>query len=560
MEYVPNLKLLEKQLLNIDKEFDLQVRIKRYLTMVQELIQFAQALGLNNPEDAARALFVSDYIITSSEVPPGTSDEKRNASVIKSFIKGLATRSPSSDSLMRIYYLAYKTAILIRRNDIIQADRGINRMSALLRLKDSFLTPYLFLAQKYLGKAPSDWELGILYAALKKTLPHQEIEALKDVPQSIEVPTLLHYTWKLMEMYALQKESSTNPNVTISNVNTTNTILIPDSSMPSIISVWNLNKNLREIAWTEPMVSLVNLLNVVDNENKSLIYLRARFKNTQLLLIREPTIPSKPLILLNTPADETNVSQVQSLLRLRGQEGRIWTTLEFTNLSDQQQVTETRKLVAVARKRKLVGIARPFRTSDDPRTELPTVYLPSFISEALTLDAVGDVPLFEKFDTVRESEYTLMGIIENNLNTGHISFLNQPGFDEAKSIKQSMDQIVSAINKVVFQIFDVDGESKFKPEELVYLLENNLKLLICITGNEDYILASIAITYVKETNQFGKLGKQMELDTFKRRMLHMRIGQLLNARRFTNLEEAVNRIFGSIMQDSRTSASEVYVS
>jgi len=79
----PNLDVLRETAKKIDEEYDLKTQIRRYKTMFSELVENASTLGLTGEDDAARALFVADFIVVSSEVPLSPTDEERRISVIR---------------------------------------------------------------------------------------------------------------------------------------------------------------------------------------------------------------------------------------------------------------------------------------------------------------------------------------------------------------------------------------------------------------------------------------------------------------------------------------------
>ena len=60
--------------------------------------------------------------------------------------------------------------------------------------------------------------------------------------------------------------------------------------------------------------------------------------------------------------------------------------------------------------------------------------------------------------------------------------------------------------------------------------------------NEDRLVATIGGTFVKNIVDW----KAKEEETLQRRTLHMRTGQLLQARRHTPFDEAVTRIYQDI--------------
>ncbi|MFV2015906.1 MAG: hypothetical protein ACC656_10780, partial [Candidatus Heimdallarchaeota archaeon] len=67
-----NESLITEILEKLDQEYDLKARLGRYESATPELIEFAANNGIPEVNDAVRALFISDFVITSSEVPEGT--------------------------------------------------------------------------------------------------------------------------------------------------------------------------------------------------------------------------------------------------------------------------------------------------------------------------------------------------------------------------------------------------------------------------------------------------------------------------------------------------------
>ncbi|MFX1535008.1 MAG: hypothetical protein ACFFDI_12355, partial [Promethearchaeota archaeon] len=239
MMEIPNFETLKELVDKIDQDFDLQTRLERYKSMASELVSAALAEGLNNEEDASRALFVSDFIITASEVPAGSTDEDRHKSVIQTFISGVSERGSSSDKLMRVYYLAYKLAIMIRRQDLFMANRGLARETGLLRLMDTHLTPYLAVCADVLGKESCGWELGVLSAALKRAYPHSEVQNFIDSPKSTDRGALVPIIWRLLKSYAEKQLVEVNITLVITNIQKSSGILVLDSTKSLMTGLWN---------------------------------------------------------------------------------------------------------------------------------------------------------------------------------------------------------------------------------------------------------------------------------------------------------------------------------
>ncbi|MHA2307603.1 MAG: hypothetical protein ACXACU_19665, partial [Candidatus Hodarchaeales archaeon] len=329
---IPNLVVLRDLSNNIGKEYDLENRLNRYKNLAPELIEFAQNNGLPTSEEAIRALFVADFIVTASEVPVGSVDEERYVSVIKTFIQG-KVRCESTDSLVQMFYLAYKTATLIRRQDLFMAGRGIDRKVALIRIKDSYITPYLQIASEILGEGSCGWELGVLSAALIRNYPEIEVNEYIMIPEHSKHRWITEPIWNLLKKYADRQKVETNQNAIIPNVNESQNILLFNSDDPSQISLWGIptsnkiQKNVQSITQTFDKDLKI--------ENLKLTFLKGIMQNSskKLFILKDPFASSKPMGIFISPVDEINISRIRTILNLRGLEDNGWKSV-FTKTEE----------------------------------------------------------------------------------------------------------------------------------------------------------------------------------------------------------------------------------
>ena len=330
MSVIPNLEVLKSIVNKINEEFDLEVRFKRYMTTSPDLVSEASGLGLTKNDDATRALFITDFIVTASEFTSGKSDEDRRKAIINTFIKALPQRCHSSDALTKIYYLAYKTAVLIRRSDIFMAGRGVDRETSLFIIQDIYLEPYLRLSKEILGDGLCGWELGIIAAALKRTSPDEETEMLKEAPKYTDRAMLVPFLWKIHNEYVKIQKVVMNTNMIIPNITTTSMIFLAQVKEDTLFSLWNLPsapKSLRDNK--KQLDSLLDFITKNDHD-KPLIYLRGKIQETNesYIFVRSPNISSPTLTLIKTTADEINVSEALTILGLRGTDVTGWKDID----------------------------------------------------------------------------------------------------------------------------------------------------------------------------------------------------------------------------------------
>ncbi|MFX0065369.1 MAG: hypothetical protein ACFFC7_24625 [Candidatus Hermodarchaeota archaeon] len=560
MMEIPNFETFKELVHKIEQDFDLQTRLERYKSMASELVSAALAEGLKNEEDASRALFVSDFIITSSEVPAGSTDEDRHKSVIQTFISGINERGSSSDKLMRVYYLAYKLAIMIRRQDLFMANRGLARETGLLRLMDTHVTPYLGVCANILGNESCGWELGILSAALKREYPHSEVQNFIDSPKSTDRGALVPIVWQLLKSYAEKQSVEVNETLVITNIQKSSGILVLDSTKSLMTGLWNcVQPDFSSKADKTALTPLTSFLKRIDVE-RHLIYLRGRILGTEenLFFVRNPFVNSKPFLVLRTTADEINVSELLTILQLRGLDYEGWLRItagkEKTSKIPVSAQTEEKGLLG--RIKSILGLSKPKdRKMDTPPPPISKKrLLASFLTHAITVDAVGDIKLFNMFDVERESEYFVEGALESDFERSKTNFLVEKKLGDPSRLATLLDGLDEVLEKAANHFFG--GEHQILPEEILFTAKDQRRHIITLAGNvsEKRIVGTIASTYVKDlTDWQSKKGEKL----LKRRTLLMRTNQLLTARR--NILEPFNkcleRVYG---EDLDQSVAEAY--
>lgn len=551
---IPNFETLKGLLGKIDQDFDILSRLTRYKTMASESVSMGLSLGLTSEEDTSRALFVSDFIITASEVPSGGTDEERHQSVIQTFISGINQRGASSDALMRVYYLAYKLAIMIRRQDLFMAGRGLIRETALLRLMDTHITPYLAVCADLLGNGSCGWELGVLTAALNRTYPHSEVQNLLGAPNSTDRAALVPIIRRILKSYAEKHPVDVNNNMIISNIENTKSILVLDSKKSLMTGLWNcVQPGFSSKADKEALTPLSDFLKKIDIE-RHLLYLRGRILGTleNFFFVRNPFLENKPFLVLRTTADEINVSEMLTILQLRGLDYKGW-LLEIKadegTPSKAPVFDQPEKEGLLAKIKRILG----FKKSEKRKLDKPRVskkrFLDSFLTHAITVDAVGDIKLFEMFDVERESEYTVEGALESDFERNQTFFLTEKKLGDPLEIATLLDGLDEVLEKAANHFFG--GETQILPEEILFTSQDKKRHIITLAGNvsEKRIVGTIASTYVQEVTDWQP---KKEENLIKRRTLLRRTNQLLTTRRttFETFEKSLERVYGTDLDQS----------
>ncbi|MDH5401891.1 MAG: hypothetical protein OEZ01_02715 [Candidatus Heimdallarchaeota archaeon] len=590
----PNLQLILDDYNEIDNEYDIESRLKRYESTNKDLIEFAQKNGLEDVLDAARALFISDYIVTSSEVPSGFTDEDRRKSIINSFVEGLK-RTDSTDKLMRIFYLSQKTGTHIRRNDAYLAGRGAERGTSLLMIKDFLLAPYLEKCQEILGEGSSHWELAILSSALLREFPDKELKKYHNIPQNYDLEKMVPVLWEFLNEYAQKNVVERNDNVVIPNIGDSQIFYVNNLGKLPLISTFRCDRRFvsnKEIDVLKPLIELL----ASGDESRKLLYMRGRIHkgDKNIILIRNPFIEGKPLIMFKTVADEINVTETISLLHQRGMERTGWTLIDnfsksitkstFENHEVEEEVEQEVEVEEVETKdipvmkssggffgkiKSLFGGGKTSTSTDGStkaksktkvkqtvkqkvvkkreKKEVISTELPTFICEAIGINALGDLGLFEIFDTIRESDYEIIGAMESDFQANKTSFLTNHNFIDYKEINTLLDGLDKVIEAAANNYFSDDHQ--IIPTEVLFVTSEEDRFIICMDGNEDRLVGTIGKTKIISSSIVDRR-TQIKTESFQRRTLHMRTGQLLNTRAHTPFDTATERIYKENIRDS----------
>ena len=84
------------------------------------------------------------------------------------------------------------------------------------------------------------------------------------------------------------------------------------------------------------------------------------------------------------------------------------------------------------------------------------------------------------------------------------------------------------------------------PEEILFVSKDNSRTIVCLESNDDRLVGTVGTTFVKDVVDW----RAKEEDIVQRRTLHMRTSQLLQARRHTPLDEAINRIYKNTFDET----------
>lgn len=584
-----NEKLITEILEKLDQEYDLKARLGRYESATPELVDFASKNGIPDVQDAVRALFISDFIITSSEVPQGTTDDERRINIFECFIDALTFRSNNSDHIMRAFYLAYNLAVQTRRNDSFLSGRGVPPETRIIMLIDTLIMPYLRTMIKLFESDNCYFEVAIISSALLIQFPKGEIDKVnKEI--TLDSSDLFPTLFRIMSDFVKFHDAGVNDTVVLPNMDTSRILYINSSADLPLLSTWK-TKSASNLETIDAINNLLKFLNDSDKEIP-LVYLRGELKGSSenFILVRNPRVEGKPLCLFATPAEEINVSEMMSLLTIRSKFDKNWVGVENATKSiydigyeekeiqkeefQDKEIEETEEVdVQVESKPKSGGFFGKIKglfggksdttteTKKEKRVKKKTIRekvvkkvkekiekktviahsMPAYLSQSIGVHALSDLRLFEIFDTIREAEYVVTGTLESNFAENKTTFLTIEDDEATANFAKTLDGLDSVIEAVINHYFITAPQ--ILPTEILFLSKEDKRSIICFNGDKDRIIGTIAKTYEKDITKWREGDKSQE--TVQRRTLHMRTNQLLSARVHTPFDAATSRIYGN---------------
>jgi len=317
--------------------------------------------------------------------------------------------------------------------------------------------------------------------------------------------------------------------------------------------LWNcVQPGFSSKADREALTPLSDFLKKIDIV-RHLLYLRGRILGTleNFFFVRNPFLDNKPFLVLRTTADEINVSEMLTILQLRGLDYKGWLEIKADEDTPSKAPVfdQPEKEGLLAKIKRILG----FKKSEKRKLDKPRVskkrFLDSFLTHAITVDAVGDIKLFEMFDVERESEYTVEGALESDFERNQTFFLTEKKLGDPLEIATLLDGLDEVLEKAANHFFG--GETQILPEEILFTSQDKNRHIITLAGNvsEKRIVGTIASTYVQDVTDWQP---KKEENLIKRRTLLRRTNQLLTTRRttFETFEKSLERVYGADLDQS----------
>jgi hypothetical protein len=415
-----------------------------------------------------------------------------------------------------------------------------------------------------------------------------------DKKVTLDGPDLFPTLFRSVSDFVKFHNAGVNETVVLPNMDTSKILYVNSSAKLPLISTWKTKSPSND----DTINSIKNMLDYLDNSDKEtpLVYLRGELKGTDdnIILVRNPNVKGKPLCLVTTPADAVNVTEMMSLLTIRSQLDKDWENIEngtksiydigyeehevpkeeyqTKEIEEREEVMvpgeakassggffgkikrlfgggsdstpQTKKEVRVKKKKVKEKVVKKVKQKREKKTVIAHS-IPPYLGQSLGVHALSDLRLFEIFDTIREGEYGVTGTLESNFAENSTTFLTIDDDETTNNFARTLDGLDSVIESVISYYFLNDPQ--ILPTEILYLSKDNKRSLICLNGDENRIVGTIAKTYEKDITKWREGDQKQE--TVQRRTIHMRTNQLLSARVHTPFDAATSRIYGDQITD-----------
>ncbi|MFX0208392.1 MAG: hypothetical protein ACFFDT_20585 [Candidatus Hodarchaeota archaeon] len=489
-------------------------QFERYKSMMSEDLEKFQEENACTKQEALLAMYVSDFVVTSSNLRDlSITDDERRVANLK-FCKVGLEQDLELDMLIYLHMLAQELAKTARLSYAQQLELGVPINVALVRLADTFVVPFLKFLRSLSDKIPLQWMVALTEGAIS------DIQASEIYEKIIEKNYLSNYREYLLADAALSSLQSfgklrtdqPNPHATVP--------LLAEST--GAILVRSISKNEEYFGYSEPLddkhlkrlhkeFSEVCTLTKFEKQNIEPIYYRAistsstQVLTRQIFLIRScpPNSDFESWFFLNTTADDLNLELNRRRLEERCQDIIGVLRRPVRKKKRPKKVKKKEKPVKTEEKgkfkpiphkkakkpsliRRVFGIFKrksveekpsiPQKPTEHKEPEKPIEKVPkkkieeiieseleidewnlqevlSIWAKTLVVDAVAGINLEEVYDTIREKDYIITGMADfPDISKSEGTLFSIPGKTE------TLDNILVSIGPHFTELRDIAAQ------------------------------------------------------------------------------------------------------
>lgn len=587
-------------LASLTKEFDIDKSLQRYASVNPELIKFSEARGLTDEKkDASRALFVSDYIFTESPVGSSEEERredvikmfllglerttKSSEILVQAFHLAFKTASmiKRSDIFMAGRGIPRDASLLILKDifldgylKICSEILGDGKCGFELGLLAGAIKKTLpSIEYENYKNAPKSSDHGALLPFTWKLLKDYNSKVNITVNDQVVIPNIE----KTSSLVCINKDnfSSWNINTIPSSLKENRAILKElhdfvsqaDSTRPMVYfrgkilktnekfflirNPNNVAKPFMLLRSTADEVNVSEILTLLNNRGHDLKDNMNLFEPEKITIqVKEPEVKKEPEKTIVKETKEQNISASPENLnsttkkqpetknestkkpgffaRLLGRSKKQSQTVPETSSKssiEQPKSVQIEKPKEIEKKKEKI-----VQKQDSPAN------LVDFISHSLALISVGDLQLFEIFDTFRESSYQFLGVLHSDFNKQISTFNVHKKFTDARAFIDTLNGLDVVLEKTIKHFYKTDVQ--IMPEEILFTSSGDARYVMVFEGNDDHLVGMAGTTNLSE-DYSGK-----EPETFQRRTLSMRTNQILNSLKSNRFSDSIIRVLG----------------
>lgn len=551
-------EFLENELKAIKNEHNLDMQFKRYKTVTKEVIKEYRDNTPLSEESLIACSYISDYIMTSSEIRITVSDEERVKDLINLF-QHLPDNFNEWKDLTHHVGLIYAVASIARKRYYFQLDKGITKNIACLRVSSYLLRHVINFCTQHFPTISFLWFVYVLEAALLQTIFSTVIEEMQILEGSKDdIAGIITCMMALKMKTAFAHEI--NDTVPVPN--------IVESESVSYISLKEMNKEFfyekgeTKVLKHKLMESLPEIT-VRDTQPHILKYLRLESlkdqrKDKNIFYLGYQDSIALGYFGIISSIDDINLKEIESLFSFKikdfcalykYEEILKNYPLEIEEKKDLETVPEeTREEKKGLLKTIICKIKNVFsRIPNVVQIEKKNVFIQQWLeyfNQELLYSSVSGIEIspLPIFDDYRENDFLLTGIIKSERKDIEPTTLISE--KEIVFPTEILDPVISLIkfSKEWLTIIDYHIDTLF-PEEVLYEEKDkpDALRLVEFVKNEDKLFGVVADKIVPRT-----LNIPRKEQIYKRRTLMKKLRELdstIASRKDIDIRQAGEKVF-----------------
>ncbi len=558
-------KFLEDELKDIKNEHNLDMQFKRYKTVTKDVIRDMKEKTTLTEQSLIACSYISDYIMTASEIRMTISDEERVKELVNLF-QHLPDNFNQWKDLTHHIGLIYAVASIARKRYYFQLDKGIPKNIACLRVSSYLLRHLINFCTQHFPTISFLWFLYVLEAALLQTIFSTVIEErriLQGTKDDIAGIITCMIALKMITAFAHE----INETVPVPNIN--------ESEIVNYISLKEMNKDLfyakGETKFLKHKFSeILPEIKIQDVQTHILKYLRLeslkdKRKDKNIFYLGYQNSFALGYVGIFSSIDDLNLKEIESLFSLKIKD--LYALCKYEEIlktypleSEEKKELEEKEteenpkeekkglLKAIVRKIKNVFSKIPKVVQLEKKNAFIQQWLEYFNQELLYSSVSGiEISPLPIFDNYRENDFLLTGLIESEKkNIEATTLISEEALVFPTEI---LDPLIALINFSKEWLITINYHiDTLFPEEVLYEEKDkpDALRLVEFVKNDDKLFGIVADKIEPRT-----LNIPRKKQVYKRRTLMKKLRELdstIASRKDIDIIQAAKKVFAEDMK------------